>query len=738
MALRLSKLASPSEESNGRNQEAQRELLKADRARDARLWDEAAVHYRRYLDLKPNDAGIWVQIGHSLKEGGKFDDADAAYRRSVELAPEEGDTYLQLGHLYKRMNKLAEAIEFYRRALETDYSLYDAKQELAEFGIRTDDLKFKLRAAEDRAAGILIDLSDVFFYLRHHPTVSGIQRVQLGISRAIGEMEPSKRVDIFFIAETRDGRDYVIVQEIFIASIWKELSGAKVEHSRLITLMNTAVSRGSPYVPTPGDMLLILGAFWVLENVAERINELRRQGVHVGTLIHDMIPITHPEFCEKSLTDAFRSYFVSVLSVVEFILTVSDHSGQMVKSFLEKNKVDCPPVRTLRLAHKTWEAATTPFTNMSREVSQVLKQEYVLYVSTIEIRKNHTYLFRIWKRLIQSRGKKVPCLVFVGRAGWRVDDLMAQLRSTNNLNGKVKILHDLSDTELAALYKSALFTVFPSFEEGWGLPVGESLLFGRPCLASSTSSIPEVAGEFVDYFDPFNENDGFRKIAAFIDDRKLLADRVAFLAKDFKPRLWSDVANDLIGTIKALVPRRGAASPAPLPRLQPGRRCKAGHGNDISTFIDSGDAGLAYNAFDTNWYPVENFGRWLRGREGKIAFALESAVTGQVILAIGFSAVHWLGECQLQVALNDRLYIAAPPKGQHMTVIFRTTLESEAITIDFNVQGKITAGPDPRLDLSYGVRWIGYANAEDPLSRLELLEEMLMDSGSFTLAAPLR
>jgi hypothetical protein len=175
-----------------------------------------------------------------------------------------------------------------------------------------------------------------------------------------------------------------------------------------------------------------------------------------------------------------------------------------------------------------------------------------------------------------------------------------------------------------------------------------------------------------------------------------------------------------------------------LPRLQSSRCRKARHANDIPAFIDPGDASFACSAFDTNWYPVESFGRWLRGGEGKIAFGLEATVSGQVMLAIGFSTVPWLDESQLQISLNDRLFVAALTKGRHATVIFRTALESDAITIDFSVQGKIAAGPDPRVDLCYGVRWIGYANAEDPLGRLELLQEMLIEAGTFTLARPLR
>ena len=87
--------------------------------------------------------------------------------------------------------------------------------------------------------------------------------------------------------------------------------------------------------------------------------------------------------------------------------------------------------------------------------------------------------------MLQRQGKNVPRLVFVGRPGWRVRDLMDQLKLTTNLNNRILLLHDLSDSELVALYKAAMFTVFPSFEEGWGLPVGESLVFGRPCVAST-------------------------------------------------------------------------------------------------------------------------------------------------------------------------------------------------------------------------------------------------------------
>ena len=503
---------------NGLASDASKLLSEADQARDRRKWSEAAELYAGYLKLRRSDASIWVQYGHALKESGKLDEAENAYKQSLVLSPKVADTNLQLGHLRKLKRNYSGAVAAYREALRIDRNSLDARRELSALGIDPGvDASTKAAIQSLRKPGLIIDLSDVFFYLDHHKTVSGIQRVQLGIAKAIMDGEAGAQHNSVFVAEG-DERGYVVLEEVFLNELCKELMKDTVEHSRLKDLMRSAKGLGRSYEPVEGDTLLMLGAFWVLEGVAERIIDLKRKGVRLGVLIHDIIPITHSEFCEKSLTDVFKSYFFSVISIADFVLTVSDHSGRAVRNFITQNNLPDTPVRTLRSAHKTWEAAAKTIP-VSAEVEQLAKEDYVLYVSTIEIRKNHTYLFRIWKRLIEQRGpKSVPSLVFVGRPGWRVKDLMDQLESTGNLNGKIKILHDLPDNELATLYRSAMFSVFPSLEEGWGLPVGESLIFGRPCLASNESSVPEVGGDFVDYIDPYNINDGYEKISRFIDD----------------------------------------------------------------------------------------------------------------------------------------------------------------------------------------------------------------------------
>src|SRR5262249_57204973 len=102
--------------------------------------------------------------------------------------------------------------------------------------------------------------------------------------------------------------------------------------------------------------------------------------------------------------------------------------------------------------------------------------------------------------------------------GWLFDKWCADLKASGHLNGKIVLLHGLSDAEVQQAYRRCLFTVFPSFCEGWGLPVAESLAHGKFCVASNRTSIPEVGGGLVDYFDPANEEDALAKIERPLSD----------------------------------------------------------------------------------------------------------------------------------------------------------------------------------------------------------------------------
>jgi glycosyltransferase involved in cell wall biosynthesis len=724
----------------GRRKEAHKALAAADVARDARDWATAARTYRKVLDFTPERADIFVQYGHALKESGNLDAAEEAYRRAIALDGDVADFHLQLGHALKLLGRIDEARESYRRAHELVPELAAAAAELLAL-----DPDFTLSQIE-RAQCIAIDLSDVFLYLRHHPTLhhptlSGIQRVQIGLAQALLSLRGEKR-DLTFIVDAGDLGTYVALRMEAIPRIFTELSREQVSHARLLQVMSEEVGLASLFTATRGDIVVVVGAFWAIADAVQRYAAVKRAGGRLVVVIHDLIPITHPEYCDRSLTEVFTASCAHVLQIADFVLTVSDYSGRQVASYLAARNIQtAPAIRTLRLAHTLPAAKVSraPAPSGSSTISRLIAKPFVLYVSTIEIRKNHALLFRIWKQLIAKHGAaQVPRLIFVGRPGWQVDALMEQLENTRRLDGAIVMLHGLSDVELATLYKHALFTAFPSFEEGWGLPIGEGLTHARPCLASNTSSIPEVVGDFALYADPFNFNESFELYERMIFDaagREALANRIK---ASFQPRTWADVARDFMELInRNLKPSDNCKALVPIPKIKAGRLTYVGHRGDMSAFVRHGIGELVYFLFQEGWGAIEDFGRWMIRRVASLEFGVDGNLGTEALLILNVTTPTWLSSATtVTVTVNGRRFGPGRlPQGQLSRLAFRCPVPDSRIFARFEVDGEIAMGSDPR-QISYGLTSFAYARLDDIAARLDLLEQLTFESANVKTLEP--
>ncbi|HWF01158.1 MAG TPA: tetratricopeptide repeat protein [Caulobacteraceae bacterium] len=712
------------------DEDTQNALALADRARDDEDWKRAVRFYRQALEERPLLGPIWVQLGHALKESGDIAQAEGAYRRAIAIDPEVADYHLQLGHALKIGGDRPAAEREYHRALAIDPASQPVLKELLALGSAQRAPTEEERSGARHEECIAIDLSDLFFYLRHHPTVSGIQRVQLGIAEVLQRLDRPSGREVRFVVDAGIVGGYVEISSAALFRLKLELGRDEVDHARLLGVMLEAQRQGSVFMPQPGDVLIVLGAFWVIENAVERFVSMKRAGVRLVVLVHDIIPITHPEFCEASLTDTFNSFCLHVLQIADLVLTVSDHTGEEVRAFLERKHVKAPPVVTLRSAHRSWTGARNETAPLRRS-ERLPPRSFVLFVSTIEIRKNHILLFRVWKQLIARHGaRNVPKLVWVGRPGWRVKDLMAQLDSTRRLDGAVMILNGVSDAELARLYRDCLFTAFPSFEEGWGLPVGEGLIHGRPCLASRASSIPEVGGDFVAYTDPHDLAAALAAYERMIFDEDYREGFAQRIRDDFKPRTWEDVTDDLVAILSERVPF-GGGSGAPMPaapKLPAGRLLQMGHANAASDFIADGVGEVVHFIFDEGWYPVENFGRWMSRRNARMEFTLAEPIDGEIMLLLYVECTNWLGkQTRLRVAINgqgfETIETCWPP---FTRFLFRPKVQQGRVVIEFEIEGPIAIGQDPR-PLSYGVHAVAYCAADDLHGRLALMESLMFE-----------
>ncbi|MCK4616651.1 MAG: glycosyltransferase, partial [Pirellulales bacterium] len=115
------------------------------------------------------------------------------------------------------------------------------------------------------------------------------------------------------------------------------------------------------------------------------------------------------------------------------------------------------------------------------------------------------------------------------------------LQEDLSLQQVVTIIPQATDADLAALYQRCLFFVYPSLVEGWGLPVGEAAWFGKYSVVSSSSSLPEVCGNLVDYADPGNITEITQSIKRAVLDEEYRKQREKNIAQA-SLRSWKNVA----------------------------------------------------------------------------------------------------------------------------------------------------------------------------------------------------
>jgi glycosyltransferase involved in cell wall biosynthesis len=297
----------------------------------------------------------------------------------------------------------------------------------------------------------------------------------------------------------------------------------------------------------PGDFIIVLGSPWSFTNYDQLIRRHRDEfGTRFAMLVYDLIPIRRPEFCDVSLVQRFTDWLVPMLPLCDRIFAISQSTAGDFEAFAADRGMVLPHrVTTIPIGTTIMAPPRADTVAAARALPP--RGSYALIVSTIEARKNHLLLFRVWRRLLDDLPEhEIPTLVFAGRIGWLVDDLMRQISNTANLGGKLMVWESPTDSELSSLYAGCLFTLFPSFYEGWGLPVTESLAAGKPCLTSNSTSMPEAGAGLTRMFDPDNLHDAYRAIRATLDDREALAAWEANIRENFKPTAWSASASALL------------------------------------------------------------------------------------------------------------------------------------------------------------------------------------------------
>lgn len=222
---------------------------------------------------------------------------------------------------------------------------------------------------------------------------------------------------------------------------------------------------------------------------------LRKRGVRPVFMVHDLIPITHPEFCRPGEMEKHRRRMRNVLQLAHGIVTNSQATLESLGGFSESVSLPMPPAVVAPLAP-----------GLSRGVpgARPMKEPYFVVLSTIEPRKNHLMLLHLWRRLREELGADTPRLVVIGQRGWECENVVDLLERSESLYGFVFEFARCNDADLATYLHHAQALLFPSFVEGYGMPLIEALAAGVPVVASNLPVFREFAADIPEYADPLD------------------------------------------------------------------------------------------------------------------------------------------------------------------------------------------------------------------------------------------
>jgi glycosyltransferase involved in cell wall biosynthesis len=294
------------------------------------------------------------------------------------------------------------------------------------------------------------------------------------------------------------------------------------------------------------DIFLSVGANWAFEYYNNEIERLCKNGVRFFQMFYDLIPALFPYMYEQG--NGFGNYYgnwaKNTVGLVEGGFTISQCSKQDLLNWCGKDSITARKIKVVRLgedflhdANGKTLAHDSPLRNLG---------PFILCVGTLELRKNQVVLLQAYRELVKTDREFLPKLVFVGRQGWLDGNIPFQVKNDRDLIDRVIVLSDVTDNELDYLYEHCLFTVFPAFYEGWGLPVAESLCHGKPCITSNTSSMIEIAPEYTWFASPYRPDEWASWIRRLARNTDLISRHAIKIKNEYRPTPWTQTAREIL------------------------------------------------------------------------------------------------------------------------------------------------------------------------------------------------
>ncbi len=263
----------------------------------------------------------------------------------------------------------------------------------------------------------------------------------------------------------------------------RAMAVGRAPHWRLTALVTRGLPKGGTY--------LNVGLSGLTERALSQLRSV--PGLNLTVMIHDTIPLDHPEFSREGEPAAFRAKLLAVARHADLVVTPSRATAEDVRRWCEAVAGSSPRVLAAPIGV---EVTRSDLDAVPEGLDP--KQPYFVAMGTIEPRKNHALLLDVWEEL----GPDAPLLLLLGSRGWNNADVFARLDRIAAAAGPVRELPGLGDGAVAALLSGARALLMPSRAEGFGLPVAEAMALGVPVVAADLPVYREFARDYPVYLDP--------------------------------------------------------------------------------------------------------------------------------------------------------------------------------------------------------------------------------------------
>ena len=244
--------------------------------------------------------------------------------------------------------------------------------------------------------------------------------------------------------------------------------------------------------PQPGGGRLWLNVGHTGLNLPGLAEWVRAADLRPVLMLHDIIPITHPHYCRDGEKARHEVRVKTLLSIAHAVLGNSQNTLDIAAKYAADVGMAVPQ------SLPVWPG--TPRLAMPASQRPAGSDDFII-LGTIEGRKNHILLLNVWERLVAQHGEAAPRLVIIGRRGWACDEVLARLEA-GGFGSRVVETGALSDDDIARLLTGARALLFPSFAEGYGLPLVEALDAGVPVIASNLDVFREIGQAVPDLLPP--------------------------------------------------------------------------------------------------------------------------------------------------------------------------------------------------------------------------------------------